>query len=360
MPPRRAQGVAPELRAELWPLLLGVFPPGANEDERLAVVAGLHKQYIKLVRVCAEMEKQVAAAKQEQQQQQQRWEEGGATPEGAAVANAPEPEPLPAGLASFVEAHRVAVLDAVRTSFPQQPLEGRDGGGGEFGPAAAALGSPTVTVLPVAVVDGLPEYVFVERPAAPEPGPEPGGAAGAAAPQPAGQHGAAASAGSSGDDMHGNMPLWTSALAAEALEHATHVPGPAKRQMLRLINLLTAYAIHDPEVAYCQGMCVAPTRVWQSGLLACCPPGPAGAELRVRLASATLGRGRATSGAIRFLLHMHPRQLWPEHCAAPHAHMPCVRTSHACRPHNAAGRSRHMLPMQVGPGRCLHHGIRRR
>lgn len=54
----------------------------------------------------------------------------------------------------------------------------------------------------------------------------------------------------------GKLP-WTSSLAEEALGNATYLSPAGKRQAARLINLLTAYAVLDPETGYCQG-CASP------------------------------------------------------------------------------------------------------
>eukprot|EP00798_Chlamydomonas_sp_ICE-L_P013603 gene13603-19476_t len=47
---------------------------------------------------------------------------------------------------------------------------------------------------------------------------------------------------------------WVSTLARHQLEHTPHFDAEQKRQVLRLVNLLSAYAVHDPETGYCQGM----------------------------------------------------------------------------------------------------------
>mmetsp|Transcript_35293 Transcript_35293/g.89328 ORF Transcript_35293/g.89328 Transcript_35293/m.89328 type:complete len:648 (-) Transcript_35293:539-2482(-) len=47
---------------------------------------------------------------------------------------------------------------------------------------------------------------------------------------------------------------WLSGLARHQLSHATHFSNDQKRQVVRLIGLLSAYAVHDPETGYCQGM----------------------------------------------------------------------------------------------------------
>lgn len=89
---------------------------------------------------------------------------------------------------------------------------------------AAAV--PMVMVLPVSVGEGLPELMLVDPPS----------------PAPAE---AVAS---------GRVPLWRSPLAAATIGGAGHVASAGRRLMLRLVNVLSAYAVHDPETGYCQGM----------------------------------------------------------------------------------------------------------
>jgi hypothetical protein len=44
LPALLLQGIAPELRAELWPLLLGVFPQDSTYQERSAELERLRRQ----------------------------------------------------------------------------------------------------------------------------------------------------------------------------------------------------------------------------------------------------------------------------------------------------------------------------
>lgn len=46
---------------------------------------------------------------------------------------------------------------------------------------------------------------------------------------------------------------WLSALARHHLDLSDHFSPEHKRQLARLVNLLTAYAVHDPDTGYCQG-----------------------------------------------------------------------------------------------------------
>ena len=37
------------------------------------------------------------------------------------------------------------------------------------------------------------------------------------------------------------------------LKQCTHFGGEQRRLVVRLVSLLSAYAVHDPETSYCQG-----------------------------------------------------------------------------------------------------------
>jgi hypothetical protein len=226
-------GVAPELRAELWPLLLGVFLPSAGSAEREKEAARLRLVYSRLVLLCERLDGELERARR-------------------AAAGVPPPPPPPPGASplrsprrealSFAEAHRVIVVDVVRTDLRAHPADrpgfeggtwgagaggaasSSNGGGGAASANGSGAAAPTVTVLPVG--DGLPELMLAD---APEPPP----AAAVAA---------------------GRLPLWRSAAAGAAIAGAAHAPPPARRAMLRLANLLSAYAVHDPGTGYCQGM----------------------------------------------------------------------------------------------------------
>ena len=52
----------------------------------------------------------------------------------------------------------------------------------------------------------------------------------------------------------GQLPMWRSELAVTTIDGATHVSPATRRLMMRLVNILSAYAVHDPESGYCQGM----------------------------------------------------------------------------------------------------------
>lgn len=162
--------------------------------------------------------------------------EAGSTAAGAATA-----PPLPGNLAAFAEAHRIIVMDAVRTDLRRSSAEAQPGG--PVGGPAASSGQPALTVLPVAVGDGLPELMLVGPPDPPPPAASSEAELAAAAADPA----AAA-------ELGRHLPRWCSVLARDTLWGAAHLDEPNRAQMLRLVNLLSAYAVHDPETGYCQGM----------------------------------------------------------------------------------------------------------
>ncbi len=118
---------------------------------------------------------------------------------GVAVAGNVNPaQSLPAHLVQFAEAQRIIVLDAIRTKLPVLPN------------AAAAVASGTFTGM-----DGR----------------------------------APANGAPNGMGLAG---VWCSRVGRETLATAGHLTTSEKVQAARLINLLSAYAVHDPETGYCQ------------------------------------------------------------------------------------------------------------
>lgn len=152
------------------------------------------------------------------------------------------PPPLPGNLAAFAEAHRIIVLDALRTDL-RASTAAKHAIGGSSG---TSLSGPTLTVLPVATGDGIPELMMVS----------PGETGGAAPPAAASSEAEleAIAADPAGAAAEGRLPRWRSPLAADVLWGAAHLEEDTRGRMLRLVNILSAYAVHDPETGYCQGM----------------------------------------------------------------------------------------------------------
>lgn len=240
----RQGGIVPELRAMLWPILVGVYGADWTALEREIELRRLRNLYTKLVLVCEELEAQVQVAKASAFGERPAI---GNLPSGSSGASSStRSSSLPGNLASFAESHRIIVMDAVRTDLRTQPLNSVSGKGDVNALSNAESGSmqtssrkelsmpsiyaglslPTVSVLPVSVSDGIPELMLVDPPTL--------GPAEAVA--------------------SGQLPLWRSDLAASTIDAATHVNPISRRLMLRMVNILSAYAVHDPESGYCQGM----------------------------------------------------------------------------------------------------------
>lgn len=193
-------GVAPDLREELWPILLGVFSPTNTPLEQAGTLQQLQGLYSKLLEICKELEKQVANARA-----------SGHISASGTFRLEPDSarDAIPNNVAGFAEAHRIIVMDAVRTDLRNSLLVN-----------ATAIDRRS-TVLPVAMGDGLPELMMAHL-------------------------------------AHGTSSVprlqWRSELAVSTLENAGHLTDRTRHQMTRLVNILTAYAVHDPETGYCQGM----------------------------------------------------------------------------------------------------------
>lgn len=226
------------MREELWPLLLGVYPLNSNKEEQVERLRQLQTLYSKLLKVCSELEKQIAGAKAAsgrlgsptKPNNNGRVHNNNKQP---AFSPADKSPPLPGNLAAFSEAHRIIVMDAVRTDMRSSLLlkssssrnnnsgHGRNGAGG----GGDIMEPPSTTVIPVAMGEGLPELMLVSFPRQ------------------------ASSASSSTARLQ-----WKSELAATTLDGAGHLTDHTRHLMTRLVNVLSAYAVHDPETGYCQGM----------------------------------------------------------------------------------------------------------
>ncbi|KAK2076482.1 hypothetical protein QBZ16_001008 [Prototheca wickerhamii] len=181
------RGITPSLRERLWPILLGVFSPLSTSAEREAELRRLHAR---------------GAARR------------GGDGRGAAAA-------------AFAEAHRIVVLDALRSDMRSCDRA--------FDPGADLECVPLAGFAEEDEEEGLLSDLMLVRHGAAEAAPESASPAPGAAPA----------------DYDG---LWCSAQTRDALgalspRHRLHVP-----RTLRLIRVLSAYAVHDPETGYCQGM----------------------------------------------------------------------------------------------------------
>jgi hypothetical protein len=168
---------------------------------------------------------------------------GGAAAAAAAALPAFE---LPAQVVQFAEAHRIIVIDAVRTDFrhaavaPIYSSAAAAAGGGGPGAAAAAAAA-------AAAGEGAD---------APRAGASGGSLFGPAAPavDPMVASWVSGWVGARAGGAWGPPPrLWVSEAAQQVLDNSGHLSPEGRRQAARLIALLSAYAVYDPATGYCQG-----------------------------------------------------------------------------------------------------------
>ena len=251
----------------LWPFLLGVFRPDSTYDDRSAERQRLQNIFARLVFVCEEIDTEIHEIKRgvgEDDMYRERTRESASSTNHAfpyhtgsylkrrsdrmelnipsSCESSPEKEEnrklkgysprLSGSHLSFAEAHRVIVMDAIRTdmksihelvSFSSNKLN-------ESGKRRTMIAEsgliPNSNVLPVSGCEGMPELMLVD---APELNPSQAIAL-------------------------GKQPVWKSNLAIQMIDRSDHLSEPDKKLMFRLVNMLSAYAVHDPENGYCQGM----------------------------------------------------------------------------------------------------------
>lgn len=276
------QGAHDSLRPALWPVLLGLHAPEASAAERTAQWAELSTSFETLQQHCAELEIKVE-------------EYRAAAADGAAAslssAASSSRSVLPSQLAAFAEAHRIIVMDAIRTNFRPPPAADADSFRGWLNGKLSVLretgevGLKKLTTTVATSFSGAP----IDLAAAPARVSSADGVASAASDAAAGSDSSAAADGNqatgatlaaaaaveastavaaappspplaSDDDPAADYDsvgwsdgYWLSAQARDVLEGASHMSGGDRRQALRLIVLLTAYAVHDPQTGYCQG-----------------------------------------------------------------------------------------------------------
>ena len=278
----------PVSRRLLYPFLLGVFSPSSTRAERVGVLRRLRHVHAKLVFVCEQFGEgrgsravvgAGAGAGEADEADEARaglirvtspggrgdsclggdrddgdGEDGNGGDDGGCDSRQSTPvrlslsppavlsSPLPSSYASFHEAHRLIVIDAVRTDLLDLEVCGDwdasvfwsavFGGGAtrndrQKWTSAAAPSDSTTSTARVFVGDGLPELMQVHSPL----------------PKPAQQV------------ASGLQPIWTSEFASATIDASCKSQSRhTRRQMVRLINLLSVYAVHDPENGYCQGM----------------------------------------------------------------------------------------------------------
>ena len=275
-------GVAadPVSRRLLYPFLLGVFSAGSTREERAAELRRLRHVTTKLVFICEKISAQGKGDDEEDGDVNDDTDraydtydrthvtyesdggDGGDTkPHASFPAGSPasgfirvsgeehaqspgtgKEEEVSSAYASFTEAHRLIVIDSVRAEH----LDVEESGdwdtsvfwgtmfgsnvsrNGQYDGREGTSGVRERLAYPVVCVgDGLPGLQQVHSPL------------------PKLQQQVAS----------GRQPIWASEFATTTIDascktHARH----ARRLTLRLINMLSIYAVHDPENGYCQGM----------------------------------------------------------------------------------------------------------
>lgn len=273
------QGIGKSDRTLLWPFLLGVFTPDSTYDDRSAERQRLQNIFARLVFVCEEINTAIEGIKQGlgghgmndgarnltkgipdkslfEPFGQDTWPHGrnvsdsgsefttvgvkrivgtsssDSSPEKGQRLKGYSPR-LTGSHASFAEAHRVIVMDAVRTDMKpihQMLLKSTNRAKSVQTAQSQLMGMdgliPNSNVLPVSGCECMPELMFVEPP---ELNPSQAIAS-------------------------GKQPLWKSSIATQMIDGSEHLSNMDKRLMVRLVNILSAYAVHDPETGYCQGM----------------------------------------------------------------------------------------------------------
>eukprot|EP00200_Dunaliella_tertiolecta_P012954 CAMPEP_0202391902 /NCGR_PEP_ID=MMETSP1127-20130417/92085_1 /ASSEMBLY_ACC=CAM_ASM_000462 /TAXON_ID=3047 /ORGANISM="Dunaliella tertiolecta, Strain CCMP1320" /LENGTH=1088 /DNA_ID=CAMNT_0048994367 /DNA_START=117 /DNA_END=3383 /DNA_ORIENTATION=+ len=117
--------------------------------------------------------------------------------------------PVPENLRRFWEAQRIIVMDAVRTDFKKNSLSAMD----------ALISRWNVALANTSITDSQ----LYQRL-------------------------------SDGPEGWGQGMPWLGSIARHQLLHAHYFSSDQKRQVVRMVALLSAYAVSDPEIGYCQGM----------------------------------------------------------------------------------------------------------
>lgn len=157
---------------------------------------------------------------------------GRTSPQQQQQQQAAVPQPAQA-VVQFNEAHRIIVIDAVRTDFRKHSVAGVTGlkaSGPGFnsssnGHLSSSGGSSSaLNSLTGAVSSAAPSWLHGWL-GLPDPG----------------------------ADQAPPAPMWVSLVTQQVLDASHHLTQDLKRQVVRMVAILSAYAIHDPATGYCQG-----------------------------------------------------------------------------------------------------------
>lgn len=144
---------------------------------------------------------------------------------------------LPEQVRQFAEAHRIIVIDSVRTDFQKHAAAVQmqpDPPSSHSTNFASAEYASTIGVAAVAAVSqGLQSSISTL--------------------QQWQQHWLGSLLGGQAAMWGHTQAQWVSEAAQLVLDSSTHLPDDSKRQASRMIAMLSAYALHDPDTGYCQG-----------------------------------------------------------------------------------------------------------
>eukprot|EP00879_Flechtneria_rotunda_P017314 GHRR01018138.1.p1 GENE.GHRR01018138.1~~GHRR01018138.1.p1 ORF type:complete len:373 (+),score=132.14 GHRR01018138.1:814-1932(+) len=252
------RGIHPDIRADAWPFLLEVFDYNSTFQQRQQQHQLMVRQYQQLLLQCQAYEAALkessmpsshcaaglapaSAVQYEQQQQQQQQQQQPRSVKG-------KQHSLPEQVRQFAEAHRIIIIDAVRTDFQKHSAAmglyddssgccsssredpGRLNSSAQTADAgfidSSTFGSGVVHLAGLVSQgwNGLQQYWL---------GNFLGGQAAA---------------------WGHRQALWVSEAAQLVLETSSHMSEESKRQASRMAAMLSAYALHDPDMGYCQGM----------------------------------------------------------------------------------------------------------
>lgn len=147
---------------------------------------------------------------------------------------------LPEQVRQFAEAHRIIVIDSVRTDFQKhaaalqlQPDPGPCSNSNSTSYVSGGYASSIGVAAVAAVSQGLSSSLSTL--------------------QQWQQHWLGSLLGGQAAIWGHTQAQWVSEAAQSVLDSSSHLPDDSKRQASRMIAMLSAYALHDPDTGYCQG-----------------------------------------------------------------------------------------------------------
>lgn len=171
-------------------------------------------------------------------------------------AFSPQQQQLPEQVRQFAEAHRIIVIDAVRTDFQKHAAVLQLGGQAD---AATSLQRSNSSIRSshgqlLGSFDSGSEYAAGVGVAAVAAGLVSQGLSTTLSTlQQWQQYWLCNLLGGQAAAWGHTQALWVSEAAQLVLDSSTHLPDTSKRQASRMIAMLSAYALHDPDTGYCQG-----------------------------------------------------------------------------------------------------------